>query len=732
MGAGMSEPQNDVMNQCIVGTSGLLHAAVPIAGLLVVLLSCTLYQRRYRDASCGERAAAIAWALPFAAVLLVLAVMCASGLYVSRIRYLDVAVALVSAGGCVTQLRTWVQDKLAFFTGALSHVIVGARDCLLIVLSVFVAFVVVELPYNELLLSMSLDKVFLNLGIIAAAFLAFYFFGTRRGALLAVGVLACGIIGLAQYFIVLFKNSAIIPSDLLALGTAAAVSGGYRYVIGAAQVVSIGLALFDIGLLSLMRPGPVAMRALASRSARRSSALAREGAGVVIGACLIAFVLTVNLSDAFGLDRGFWNSLDVYRRQGFVASFISLAQNSRIEVPDGYTEASASQVLEDYAQRFDESQGASESRLAAERQFAEEEPSVVVIMNESFADLSIYDGLNVGYPGPVNLLSTEGTLSKGYVYTSVLGGGTCNSEFEFLTGISMGFVGSQNQPYMMYDFTDVGTLAKQFADAGYQTSAVHPQVGTNWNRLNVYPQMGFGAFYDIGFFEADSPTRHMGMTDAVTYHKVLEILESSAQPQFIFDVTMQNHGGYDTWDLPEGERLDYDVSAIDGADHGQTSEYISLIAQSERDTLAFLDELRDVERPVVVIFFGDHQPAMGQAINELIPGSEEPGSHAHLQRIRMTPYLIWANYNVAGTGDEPIERNLGLYSLAAYASYLIGAPLSDYQKAQMVLLEEVPELDAYGYQGADGHWYLFGDESPFAAAVRDLDWLQYLVFASNL
>lgn len=728
----MFEPQNGVMNQCVVGTSGLLHATLPVIGLLAVLLCCIFYQRIFRDAGRGERAATAFWALPSILILGALAAVCMGGLYVSRIRYLALAVAMVTGAGCATQLRTWAQRKVESLTGAVPHVIALIRDCLLLVLSVFIAFLVIELPYNEVLSEMPSNKVLVNLCIIATAYFALYFMGGRRGVLLSVGMLASCVIGLAQYFIALFKSSAIMPSDLLALGTAATVSGGYTYVIGAAQVVCIGLTAFTVGLLSFMRPLPISSGVLSTGKAKRAMALSREAVGIAIAAALIVFVMTVNMSDSLGFSRSFWNALVVYREQGFVASFISLAQNSRILVPDGYTETSAQDLLDTYVERYDESLGSDEGRIAAEAQFTDEEPTVVAIMNESFSDLSIYNGLNVGYSGPESLSALDGVISKGYVYTSVLGGGTCNSEFEFLTGISMGFVGSQNQPYMMYDFSDISTLTGQYAASGYKTSAVHPNVAFNWNRENVYAGMGFDVFYDIESFDSDAPKRHMGVTDAVTYDKVLEILESSDQPQFIFDVTMQNHGGYDTWDLPDDEELDFDVSGIDGTQRGQTSEYISLIAQSELDTIDFLKELENIERPVIVVFFGDHQPGIGQPINDAIPGSAEIGSLAHAQRVRQTPYLIWSNYEVEGTGSEPIERDLGLCSLAAYANYLVGAPLTDYQKAQMVLMEDVFALNAFGYQGSDGQWYSFDDESGYSDAIRDLEWLQYLVFAEHL
>lgn len=115
---------------------------------------------------------------------------------------------------------------------------------------------------------------------------------------------------------------------------------------------------------------------------------------------------------------------------------------------------------------------------------------------------------------------TSPTPSRsGTLYVSAYGGGTCNTEFEFLTGNSMSYLGSGVYPYTIYDLLDTKNLAEQFKDLGYTTTAMHPNHGTNWNRENVYSGFGFDRFMTINDFQDAEKLRGM-VSDAATYDKI--------------------------------------------------------------------------------------------------------------------------------------------------------------------------------------------------------------------
>ena len=167
-------------------------------------------------------------------------------------------------------------------------------------------------------------------------------------------------------------------------------------------------------------------------------------------------------------------------------------------------------------------------------------PNVIAIMNETFSDLSEYPGLEGTNAAPTFFHEVANdSLAAGDVYVSAMGGGTCNSEFEFLTGASMGNMGGGVYPYVLYDLEGVDNLASYFRSLGYGTHAIHPAEAANWRRDRIYEQLGFDAFDDITTME-DADTFRDLVTDRTTYERVLEKIDEGEGPQFVFDVTIQN------------------------------------------------------------------------------------------------------------------------------------------------------------------------------------------------
>ena len=197
------------------------------------------------------------------------------------------------------------------------------------------------------------------------------------------------------------------------------------------------------------------------------------------------------------------------------------------------------------------------------------------------------------------------------------------------------------------------------------------------------------------------------VTDGATYDKILELLDQNSDPQFIFDVTMQNHSGYDTGMVPQDKQLNL---SIDGMYDAEVNEYVSLIQESDRALEYFIDQLRQLDRKVVVVFFGDHQPFFPSTYNDLWFTDEDEATHQ--ERLWQTDYVIWANYDVAGNDQVSEEVDLSTNYLGSVLMDLIGAPMNDYQKAQAVLREAMPAINSSGYEDAEGRWYLTGSALP--------------------
>lgn len=234
-------------------------------------------------------------------------------------------------------------------------------------------------------------------------------------------------------------------------------------------------------------------------------------------------------------------------------------------------------------------------------------------MNETFADMSVFDGIrSAGYEGPRQYNSLAGVIQRGPLIVSVCGG-TANSEFEFLTGNSMAFMGTGKYAYQLYDLSEVDSLVKQFEELGYASAAMHPQDPVNWKRSTAYEQLGFDEFLSISDFEG-APVYHAGVTDAATYDKIIELLERNDAPQLIFDVTMQNHGGYGADSVPAEDVVQLDIPGVSPEVAMPLGVYLACIERSDSDVAYFIQRLQALDRPVVLVFFGDHQPGMEESL----------------------------------------------------------------------------------------------------------------------
>ena len=161
------------------------------------------------------------------------------------------------------------------------------------------------------------------------------------------------------------------------------------------------------------------------------------------------------------------------------------------------------------------------------------------------------------------------------------------------------------------------------------------------------------------------------------------------------------------------------------------NEYLSCIDATDADLYSFVEELREIDKPTVLVFFGDHQPFVSQVYNDAYFAGEIDIVHA--ARIYQTSYRIWANYDVAGSDQVDLKSDLSAPVLGAEMKSVIGAPLTDYQKAILAYRSNIPLTYAYGYTGPDGVWYAnYWEEAPYRNLYRELNYIQYWHFGARV
>lgn len=660
-----------------------------------------------------------------------------SGLSDSDIAGGIAATVALFAASAFRSYRYTLSDKIDLAVDGSKSIVL---DAVLIVAATFIADIALEFPSNIAVWNMKpvpfLIDMVIALGLVAVPFLV------SSGRTLASKIMCVVLfaIGIAEYTVLQFKNLPIQPGDLFALGTAAAVgantTSGYTLTVGTGCMYGIAALIASLILISLTSRdrkriveanGEQAACSIWAADGENADGLAKRAIGYrIAGWVLFALFIgqfTIPYANGLGISVYTWKPIPSYQDNGFLSSFVSTAQLMIPQKPKGYSKKTADETVKELASRYDEENGEGSAAKAASNQYSQQKPNIVVVMNETFSDLSIYDSIkNAGYDGPQYLKSLyPDSILHGTLQVSAMGGGTCNSEFETLTGNSMAFIGSGVYPYETYNM-NIDNLVSQLKGQGYDTHAIHPAAGSNWNRDGVYSAFGFDTFDDEATFTGATRFRNR-IDDASTYSKTLEYLNSSDTPQFIFDVTLMGHSGYETGLVPEDKRVNCTVDGLDEKNQNKLNEYLATSNEEDAQLKTLIDGIKKSKKPTIVLFFGDHQPALSEAIG----GESDDIVQTEMQW--QTCYTMWANYDVAGS-VKGTELDTSTSYLSALLCHEAGIPMTDRQKAAYLLMEDVPKINVVGAYLAknskhDGEWENVDAAVVNSESMEKLSYLQY-------
>ena len=345
-------------------------------------------------------------------------------------------------------------------------------------------------------------------------------------------------------------------------------------------------------------------------------------------------------------------------------------------------------------------------------------------MNESFTDMAATSDGNITLSQDnlpfLHSLQESGEVVWGTAYSSVYGGNTCNSEYEFLTGNTTAFLPSGSKPYQQYvdhEQTSLVSLLKDTYD--YECIAIHPGQASAWERDDAYQYLGFDEFIDVSKFDVHRKLEHGLTSDISSYDQVIYEYEhrDKDKPLFLFNVTIQNHGGYEDEDY----EISVQVNEAPG-EYPQAEQYLSLTKKSDEALEYLIDYFSQQEEPVVILFFGDHWPNLEEGFLSLLLGEDSNAlSFENVMREYEVPFLIWANYDLEGEEIEAVSLNY-LSGLLLRAAGLEG---TDYTTFLENLRQTLPVITAMGVLDCDGNWYKNGDETPYDELLNEYNILEY-------
>jgi phosphoglycerol transferase MdoB-like AlkP superfamily enzyme len=382
-----------------------------------------------------------------------------------------------------------------------------------------------------------------------------------------------------------------------------------------------------------------------------------------------------------------WNPAISYNKNGFAVCFVVGTRYLIPEKPNNYSADNTKELAEPYieeAKNQEETDGPS--------------PNIIVIMNEAFSDLS-YDGdlkVSEDYMPFIRNL-TEDTI-KGNLHVSAFGGRTANTEYEVLTGMSLAFFPGGTVPYqyqMKHEMNSLTTILKQQNYTGM--ISLHPYRPDGYNRENVYPLLGFEKYYSQDIFENPKRVRTY-ISDESDFDKITELYEESKkesdEPFYLFNVTMQNHGGYGE----DFDNLPLDITIEDENGKKSAERYLNLVKKTDEAFEKLLDYYKSTDDPTIVVMFGDHQPNLSEGFFSSLIGKDVVNTLEGTAKKHVVPFVIWANYDIE---EEEIDQISANY-LSTKIVETAGLKKTAFQCFLSDMEQEVPVITENYYIGKDG------------------------------
>ena len=491
--------------------------------------------------------------------------------------------------------------------------------------------------------------------------LVYYIFRQLSIAVAMSGALLVSL-GIANYIKASTRSEPFLPWDLTVIKDASEIADRSHVVITPQVVLSIVFVAVCFVLLLIFhkRLRPIRMR-LAVRVG--TAALVAGSLPVMMG-CVF---MNTNFLEKHNITEIQWNQIDNYKENGVVFSFLNNFSHRSVEAPSNYSSQSVNAAVSTIKK-----QATSASTQA--KTATVQKPNIIYIQSEALCDLSLFQNIQFSEDIMPTIHSLQQTALSGYALTPMFGGGTCNSEMEVLTGFSYSYLPTGSVPYEQYFKTSTFSYASYLKNLGYSTVAVHPFDPEFWDRSRVFPNIGFDSFISQNDFV--NPERKRDFISDMEAMKMIvsqyQQNKSTGKPFFNMTITMQNHYAWGLDDYPESERVTLtSAPGLTDYEKGVITTYATGVRDADAALKYLVDYFSSVSDPTIVVFYGDHLPALDQntlKTGGLIQGNSE--SAENVRKLHSTPYIIWSNY-----ANLPHQTaNMSMYQLSAYMTRMFNLP----------------------------------------------------------
>lgn len=472
-------------------------------------------------------------------------------------------------------------------------------------------------------------------------------FWTASIVILAVGIIVAAI----EHFKVEIRYEAILPADLGFLGSN---TGNMLTFIPAGAHVTILVALGAFAVLLAL------ILVLRHFDGRKGRMIRTDNLSLNLTSRLILLLLPIlvfalycihvsttdslanKFSRALGDTPSMWDSVYDAQRNGPLVAFTRQLNPKIMDKPSNYSEETMKKVAARYQKEAETINASRTNNLT--------DSTVVYVLSESFSDPSRVPGLKTNKDSMPNIRKIKAGTTSGLMLSSGYGGGTANLEYMGLSGLSMAnFESSLSSPYQQLVPSQHWTpTINQLWGAPVNSLGYHPYESSMYSRATNYKKFGFSHFYtltgpDVIKYQ-DKIDESPYVSDKSSYDSALEGIKSGKTNKFIQIITMQNHMPYHEW----YENNDYTAESTTGTPLGDDEQqsietYQKGVEITDQATQEFLNELDALDKPVTVVFYGDHLPGIYSSASE-----DDNNSLA----LHLTDYFIWSNKASSSQGNK--------------------------------------------------------------------------------
>lgn len=485
----------------------------------------------------------------------------------------------------------------------------------------------------------------------------------------------------ASKTLVFYRGTPLIGSDFTILSEGVAMIGPYlstKFIV----ITLVALAIF-IGVLCLIFK--------LDKGSKRIKSIPQ----IIL---LVIFVASTPKVVDFFRDHHvvYRNYLDMYNGylgNGFSYSLYNTTIKNKVEPPENYSKESINNILDSLDCDNSDSNAVTTSSSTSKK------PNVIMVQLESFFDPTTLNGVTFDKDPIPNFRNLQKNYSSGLMTVPVVGGGTAQTEFEAITGLSVNLLPLGNIAYnTILNKMPVESMAYYLKDNNYATHVMHDHVGSFYSRNLRFANLGFDDFTSVEYMNGYETNSFGWERDNVLINEITDVMKSTDTSDFVYAISVEAHGGY-----PENYNNSKDeihvTSNTRSTSAKSTQYYVNQIHDMDKFIGDLVNTLNKLDEPTIVAFYGDHLPGLNINSDELTT-----------KDYYKTPYVIWNNLGLKAIKDDTFSYEIGTKVLNAIG--LKGTIINKFHSAY----DSADNLDLFNQLQYDilyGNKYIYNGENPY-------------------